>query len=659
MTNLYTRLLKAFLGHREAQGAAAPPKAPGKDPVDELPALILRMAQTGEGTDRCLEIGCLPVPVHFYSPIPDIKDLEERKIWERKSKLAGIEFDGDSQSAYLRQIANAYGQECRWPQNRTGNPFQFYTHNGCFSFGCAAALHCMIRYHKPRRLIEVGSGNSSLVISAALERNRQDPPGLGCDYTVIDPYPDETVLKGLPALNRLLKQRVELVPEEFFRDLGKNDILFIDSSHVVKTGSDVNYLILDILPDLAPGVIVHFHDIDLPFEYPKVYATNPAFRMFWTEAYLLQAFLSCNDQWEILVAMGYLMKERMAVFQSAFPHFDVDKNWANSGSFWIKKKGDFVKCASRRYISHRHFVYLSGLVVLWLTGVALKPIVLAFLLPIVKISMTISAPVKSLSRLPGSLSRFIGNFLRFLWSLLRLLGTLVRIRLRSGCRLAANGTDVRMKFVLVCPASSTSSSLAMTINSLIEGVESTRYCLILPQSFDQRELNDLTPLPPPCYILPQEWQIRFLTNHPVIRFVNVCSAVFIRSIRTAQIFTETYPRPVIAGTVDIFDLTATYFAARLANIRFVPCLFDGYPSEAPKTALRSRVGRFLESIVFRKAGHVIVPNDAMKKRIERRYHVVATVLSSRVGEIRDSRDAADQAGLDVLPAVSGIAGKMS
>lgn len=304
----------------------------------DITKVILEMAQTGVGTDECLELGCLPVPVHFYSPIPDLTDLEQRKVWDKRSELAGIDFRPEEQESFLLQLGEKYGPECRWPEKQTNRPLDFYTHNGCFSFGCAASLHCMIRYFKPRRIIEVGSGFSSLVISSAINLNAGESfPD--CDYTIVDPYPREHYIEGkLPGLTRLLKDRVELLSPTFFDQLGENDILFIDSSHVSKIGSDVNFLVLDVLPRLAPGVVVHFHDIDIPYEYPKAYAVNPAFRMFWTEAYLLQAFLSFNSQFEILLGLAFLMKERMSTFQSAFPFFDIEKNWANSGSFWIRRK---------------------------------------------------------------------------------------------------------------------------------------------------------------------------------------------------------------------------------------------------------------------------------------------------------------------------------
>jgi hypothetical protein len=303
------------------------------------------MAQTGEGTDACLEIGCLPMLVHFYSPVPDIKDLERRGVWNQRSDLAGIDFRVEQQLALLSDLGQAYGKECSWPEKATADPRQFFTHNGSFSFGCAAALHCLIRYFRPKRITEIGSGNSSLVMSAALKKNSDEEPGVKTSYTIVDPHPGATVAAGLPMLSRLTKERVEQIDVRFFEELGEKDILFIDSGHTVRTGGDVNFLILEVLPRLAPGVIVHFHDIPLPYEYQKVYFTNPSFRVFWTEAYLLQSFLTFNDRFEVLLGMAFLMEEHQAEFCQAFPHFDLQRNWANSGSLWIRRKVEMDKIA--------------------------------------------------------------------------------------------------------------------------------------------------------------------------------------------------------------------------------------------------------------------------------------------------------------------------
>jgi hypothetical protein len=302
-----------------------------------LAPVITYMAKTGVGTDRCLRWGALPMPVHFYSPIPDLRDLEERRIWDQQSALAGLDFHPEAQIQFLQRLGGQFGSECHWPSGPQVDPYQFYTENGTFSYGCAAITHCILRYFRPRHVIEVGSGNSSLVISKALSLNARDS-GEAIEYSVVDPYPGPIIENGLSGVTQIIKEPVERMETGFFDRLCKNDVLFIDSGHTVRIGGDVNYLILDVLPQLASGVIVHFHDIGLPYEYPKVYSTNPKFRVFWTEAYLLQAFLCFNSQFEILLAMSYLMTEHLDKFRAAFPLYDPVQHRASSGSFWIRRK---------------------------------------------------------------------------------------------------------------------------------------------------------------------------------------------------------------------------------------------------------------------------------------------------------------------------------
>jgi hypothetical protein len=173
------------------------------------------------------------------------------------------------------------------------------------------------------------------VIAAALRKNEKES-GKRAEYTLVDPFP-ENGLEQLPGVGRVLRQRVELLETALFQTLGENDILFVDSGHTVRTGGDVNFLVLDVLPILAPGVVVHFHDIPLPYEYAETYFTNPQFRMFWTEGYLLQAFLCHNAAYEILLAMNFLMRDHAAVFTSAWPHYDPTIHRFPSHSFWIRR----------------------------------------------------------------------------------------------------------------------------------------------------------------------------------------------------------------------------------------------------------------------------------------------------------------------------------
>jgi len=304
-------------------------------PAIALAQIIRQMAETGAGTDECLKQGCLPMLVHYYSPVPDIADLKARLVWHRRSSMAGVDLGEGQQLELLAELGRHFGKECRWPHQPTADEEQFFTDNTGFSYGCAASTHGIIRKFKPRRVIEIGSGLSSLVIAAALRRNAAQD-SREAEYTIIDPYPGDKVLR-LRGLTRLVKQRVELLDVAFFKDLGPNDVLFVDSGHTVRIGGDVNFLILDVLPTLPQGAIAHFHDIPLPYEYAEVYATNSRFRMFWTEAYLLQAFLCGNSAWEVLLAMNLLMRDRVSEFRAAFPYYDPSIHRFLSHSFWIRR----------------------------------------------------------------------------------------------------------------------------------------------------------------------------------------------------------------------------------------------------------------------------------------------------------------------------------
>ena len=293
-------------------------------------------ALNGQGSDFCLREGFLPLPVHFYSPVPDIADLEARRVWDARSPLAGVDFREEAQEALVASLGAEFGEECRWPLGATGNPADFHLDNPSFSFGCAASTHCLLRRFRPATVIEIGSGNSSRVIAAAIRRNREAGHGRG-RHVVVDPYADAVLSGGAFPDTEVVAQRVELLPPAFFDRLGEGDVLFIDSGHAVRIGGDVNFLFLEVLPRLAPGVVVHVHDIAIPYEYPKAYATRETFRQFWTEQYLLQAFLCFNREFEVLLAMNWLMTDRSDAFRRAFPGYDPAVHPFHSGSFWMRR----------------------------------------------------------------------------------------------------------------------------------------------------------------------------------------------------------------------------------------------------------------------------------------------------------------------------------
>lgn len=245
-------------------------------------------------------LGVFVLPVHFYEPIPDTRKLNN-DIWESKNHLVGIDMKESEQIALYKLITEKYSKEF------------FYQKNDEFKEFDANVLYCMTRHIKPKKIIEIGSGYSTLIMSEAILKNKKE--NIKCELISIDPYPKDFIKKDF----NVLQKEVQSVPLEYFEDLEENDILFIDSSHVLKIGSDVQYEFLQIIPRLKKGVFVHIHDIFLPNEYPKNWILKE--HRFFNEQYVLQTFLTFNDRFDVILANNFLNKEK----------------WV-SGSFWILKK---------------------------------------------------------------------------------------------------------------------------------------------------------------------------------------------------------------------------------------------------------------------------------------------------------------------------------
>jgi predicted O-methyltransferase YrrM len=256
---------------------------------------------------------------HFYSPVPDFDNIPAQ-YWERRSSLGGLDFDPSSQLAFIERELGPYLPEFTPPQLLATGETGFYLDNGTYGPVDAEVLYCMVRHGPPKRVIEIGSGFSSLVIGAALEANRAG--GSPASYEIIDPYPASASYEmgGEEALRRVAELRkvsILDVPVEEFAALGANDILFVDATHTVKVGSDVNRVVLDILPQLTPGVRVHFHDVFLPREYPREWVEKEEW--YWAEQYLLQAFLAFNDSFEILVCANTLSRDHAGELAKLIP----------------------------------------------------------------------------------------------------------------------------------------------------------------------------------------------------------------------------------------------------------------------------------------------------------------------------------------------------
>lgn len=241
---------------------------------------------------------------HFYEPIPNTSEIDP-EIWERPSAMPGIDMNLEGQLAYLRDAADLIAEY----QTRPAEP----------GFGGidGAMLYAAVRKFRPSRIIEIGAGQSTVISLQAIERN-----GVG-HITSIDPFPPPYLAES-PSF-KLISSRVERMPLSIFEELAENDILFIDSTHVIRIGGDVNYEILEILPRLKPGVVIHIHDIFLPNQYPQWWIIKE--RRFWTEQYLVQAFLAFNDRFSILWSSSMMETYRSDELLRYFPKLGYSSLW--------------------------------------------------------------------------------------------------------------------------------------------------------------------------------------------------------------------------------------------------------------------------------------------------------------------------------------------
>ena len=242
-------------------------------------------------------------PGHFYSPIPNLAEVREREesIFDRSRRtLPGLDPQADRQLAHLPRFAELYAEQPfqRGPQEGLRYCFD----NGFFSYGDGLALYCMLRDFAPRQVVEVGSGWSSAIM---LDVNDVFFDG-ATHLTFIEPYADRLHELMRPSDTErvtLIERPLHNAPDSVFAELAAGDMLFIDSTHVSRVGSDVNRLLLDVIPALPAGVLVHVHDVFWPFEYPKQWIYEGR---AWNEDYLLRALLTSNDRLSITWFNNYL-----------------------------------------------------------------------------------------------------------------------------------------------------------------------------------------------------------------------------------------------------------------------------------------------------------------------------------------------------------------
>lgn len=268
-------------------------------------------------------------PGHFYSPVVDGAKLAHREaeIWgDLTMPLPGIDLNVEEQLALVKTFSAYYAGLPYLPEKNL--KARYYFDNDYYTYNDGIVLYSMIRHLKPGKIIEIGSGFSSAIM---LDTNEYCLNG-SVQLCFIDPYPER--LNGLMNERdrlsaRVISSDVQLVPIDLFRELEAGDILFVDSSHVVKTGSDLHHILFNILPDLKAGVHIHFHDIFYPFEYPRSWVMAGR---NWNENYVLRAFLMYNDRFRIRLFSDYIYKYQTTVFWDLPLAYNVQGT-----SLWIEK----------------------------------------------------------------------------------------------------------------------------------------------------------------------------------------------------------------------------------------------------------------------------------------------------------------------------------
>jgi hypothetical protein len=274
----------------------------------------------------------------FYSPLPVLSELEKtRKLWDRPSDMIGVRYDLERMKTLLARLVKQFGEEFR--------QLPSYEENKKLGMGPgftvldAMTLYFMIRDLKPKRYFEVGSGFSTYYSWLASRKNREQ--GVQTDFRVVDPYPREA-MKKLEGVTVTAAPAQEL-PIDFFSDLISGDVLFIDTTHVLKVGGEVAYLFLEVVPRLNPGVAIHVHDIHFPYNVPypaEQYIFRAKWPQYWTEAMLLQGFLSFNSDFEIFLSAPLLRHFAEDFLRRTVPGYrpvEVADYDTHFGSLWFRR----------------------------------------------------------------------------------------------------------------------------------------------------------------------------------------------------------------------------------------------------------------------------------------------------------------------------------
>jgi hypothetical protein len=275
--------------------------------------------------------GVTVVSTHYYEPTYNSEHIFRDPDAPRA--LAGIDWNLDGQIKLLEQFKFADALHALDGRAHRGRAFSYK--NDFFGPGDAEALYCMIRHFKPRRIVEIGCGQSTLVSHFAIADAMAQDSQYRCRHICYEPYENPWLEDFGVEIKREPIERADLA---LFRSLSPGDIVFIDSSHTLRPMGDVEFEYLHILPILPKGVVVHVHDIFSPRDYPAKWLKED--RRFWNEQYLLETFLSFNREFEIICSLNHLMNLGSSQFRTAFPILAERGPVPFVGSFWFRRVSD-------------------------------------------------------------------------------------------------------------------------------------------------------------------------------------------------------------------------------------------------------------------------------------------------------------------------------
>lgn len=296
--------------------------------IDKIVGLSYKWGNSNSSLNQVLlKRGLVIHHKDYYGPFVSPADLH--KPLDEERHIPGLRLDLELQKNFLKNF-NYQDELLRIPDT-TENELEYAYTGGMFGSGDAEILYGMIRYLKPKRLIEVGAGSSTLLAQAAIKKNREEDKSFKCSHICIEPYENPWLEKlGI----EIIRKKVEELPILFFKSLEANDILFVDSSHVVKPQGDVIFEVFDIYGSVQSGVYIHVHDIFTPRDYPREWIIDR--RRLWHEQYLLEAFLSFNSQFEVVCALNWLWKNYPELLERACPVLS-SRTTDNPGSFWFRR----------------------------------------------------------------------------------------------------------------------------------------------------------------------------------------------------------------------------------------------------------------------------------------------------------------------------------